>query len=348
MYGLGFPKSVFEESLQTISIRVSRPVDHEVTEGLPTPQATPALSAPPFGKPRPERLSISRYKSEDGFSLFPPRASRTLFSKRQRKWTQLYRRIFAIAVFGLVVLVTVQKIARSSWLSDWKKHNAQWSAHLHEPEEKVYGLEEDFMPRYFHRSQRQQYIEYATRVAAEAAAPSDEVEQPVFDEDDLMENQDAFFTESDIESAAIATRIDELLSLPEVTPYLSGHEGDLRAVYIEGISALVPDLDAAMALGGTSVILLLQQLDSSRRQFLKTMVRYLSSGGQLPLEWQSETSFESVMRQIWTIPGDQAFTELFVGPSASEVLFADDWQARVADEARVTVFTKVSLPPHRF
>lgn len=356
MYGLGYPQSVFEESLQTITIRAPRRVHHEVVEVLPTPQATPALAAPPFNRARPKRLSIAlprieeSRKSEERLTLFSPAPNQTQFgSQRRRKWTQLYRRIFGIVVLGLLVLVTSSKIARSSWLSDWKKHNAQWSANVHELEDKVYGLEEDFMPRYFHRSQRQQYIQYSTRVADnENVHPSfNEVEKHVFAEDDLTENQDSFFTTfaSDIESAAIYDRIDELLSLSEVTPYMSGHAGDLRAVYIEGITASVADLESAMKLDGPATISLLGQLDASRRQFLKTMIRYLSTGGQLPLGWGTETSLESVMRQVWTIPGDEAFTELFAGPSASEVLFAADWQEGIADKACVTVFTNVSSLP---
>jgi hypothetical protein len=353
MFGLGFPQSMFEEGLQTISVRVPRPVDHQVVNGLSTPQATPALSLPPFSKARPKRLSIALPRiaesrnGEERLALFSPAPYEIQFgSQRRRKWTQLYRRIFGIVVFGFLILATTSKIARSSWLSDWKQHNAQWTANVHESLEKVYGLEEDFMPRYLHRTQRQQYMQYTTRLAdAETAAPSfNEVEQHVFAEDDLTENQDSFFTasDSDIEAAAISDRIDELLSLPDVAPYMSGHAGNLGAVYVEGITASVVDLESAMALDGTATILLLSQLDANRRQFLKTMVRYLSTGGQLPLEWRTETSLESVMRQIWTIPGDDAFTGLFAGPSASEVLFAADWQERIAQKAGVTVFTKVS------
>lgn len=351
LYGLGFPPSMFEESLQTITVSAPRPPYHDVVSGLPTPQMTPALALPPFNKSRPNRSSIVLPKSEEHFHLFSPGIPTQPNLRRRRRRALLYRRIVWIVFFGLVVLVTCAKIARASWLSNWMKHNAQWSPHVHQLEDSIYGLEEDFTPRYFHRTQRQQYVQYMTQGAEPNAETEirtfDEVETHVFAEDDLRENQDSFFTASapDVEAAAISDRIDDLLSSPEVSAFMSGQVGDLRSVYHEAVSASPVGLDSAMNLDGPQTVSLLRQADNNRRQFLKTMVRYLVKGGKLPSHWHTETSFETLMHQIWTTSSDQTFEPLLFEPQTvdlEDALFADGWQEQVADVAGVTVFTKVS------
>lgn len=362
LYGLGFHPSCFEEELPKITISAPQQILHDVVDGIPTPHITPFLVQPPFNKTRLQRSIISLPNSPIFNQLFSPSPKTARYSlRRRRRARQLYQQVIWAICAILVLFIMQQKVARSAWFSSWLKRNSQWSASVHTAEDTIYGLEEDYTPKYFHRTQRHQYLQHITQqppsVAGEEEAEDDipfivvgdQVERHTLDERTLTENQESFFADaaSDADQLAISEQIDNILSSPEITSYISSMGVDSISAYHEAIFAMAAaDIDIILDPSRDNVLSTLRRVDDNRRSFLKAMMRLLTEGGHLPEQWESEASFESVLRDIWTTtPNNRDFPSLFATASESSdalrPIFSEDWESEIPSKADVTVFVKV-------
>lgn len=360
LYGLGFPPSCFEEELPKITVSAPQPILHDVVDGIPTPQMTPFLEEPPFNKTLLQRSIISLPNSPILGGLFSPSPKSARYSlRRRRRNRQLYQRIIWATCALLMLFTLQQKIARTAWFSSWRRRNSQWSASPHTVEDIVYGLEEDYTPKYIHRTQRHRNAQHITRAPSSGAdedetdvpyvVVGDEVEHHTFDETTLSENQESFFAdaETDANDLAISEQIDNILSSPEITSYMSSMGVDAMSVYHEAISVMATaDIDIILDSSRDNVLSTLRRVDNQRRSFLKAMIRFLTERGHLPQEWKSETVFESVLQDIWTTtPSDRGFANMFATTSESSddvpPIFSDNWESDIASKADVTVFVQV-------
>ncbi|KAJ9107660.1 hypothetical protein QFC21_001120 [Naganishia friedmannii] len=360
LYGLGFHPSCFEEDLPRITISAPHQLPYDVDEGIPTPHTTPLLVQPPFHKTRLQRSIISLPYSPILSGLFSPSTKTARYSlRRRRRSRKLYQRMIWAACAILLLFTLQQKVARTAWFSSWMKRNSQWSASVHTTEDTIYGLEEDYTPQYFHRTQRHQYFRHITQLpplVAEADEDDipfiivgDEVEHHAFDEKTLTENQESFFADSatNANQLAISDQIDNIFSSPEIESYISSMGVDSISAYHEAISVMAAaDIDIILDQSRDNVLSTLRRVDDNRRSFLKAMMRFLTEGGHLPQEWKSETSFEAVLRDVWTAtPNNRDFPALFT--TARELsdtirpVFAEDWESEISSKADVTVFIKL-------
>ncbi|KAJ9115936.1 hypothetical protein QFC22_005079 [Naganishia vaughanmartiniae] len=359
LYGLGFHPSCFEDELQTITISAPQPILHDVVDGIPSPHVTPFLVQPPFNKTRLQRSIMSLPNSPILSGLFSPNVKTARYSlRRRRRSRQLYHRMIWATCAILILFVIQHKIARTAWFNSWMKRNNQWSAELHTAEDTIYGLEEDYTPKYYHRTQRHQYFQHippSSRSVAEEGESDvpfivvgDEVERHPLAETALTENQESFFADAatNVNQLAISEQIDNMLSAPETTSFVSSMGVDAVSAYHEAISVMAAaDIDIILDASRDNVLSTLRRVDDNRRSFLKAMMRFLTEGGHLPDEWKSEASFESVMRNIWTtVPNDRDFPDMFATTSersrAIRPMFDGKWENEIASKADVTVFIR--------
>lgn len=238
------------------------------------------------------------------------------------------------------------KITGSSLVSNWMKRNAQWSAQLSQfTGDSLYGLEEDFTPStpptFFHRTQRHHYSQYIANKegVTTVSSPAIEIERSPLTEDDLQETEDSYFsTDASVsvdEAAAISAAIDDMLSWRDIEAYTSGR-GDPRRLYHEALTAM-DSVDPITDLDANELLSLLRQMDERRRRFLEAMIRLVRSG-RLPAEWRSESTFESLMRRIWTQSSND-YSDIISGDSVERAV---DWNEDPGSMGDVVMFTRVS------